>query len=153
MLSRNGQLWQNRHGMHQTCANIPKRFEILDPQDPGSGILQDLGSCLSFSHGILEILDPVTTTFPWDPGELGSCTEKILLDPGDPGSSLSNLLYDLADFGSYTTIMPLYFEHPLHPMKFCFWFSISMRFLSLSTVNKFNHKQAHLVGSSTFILL
>ena len=40
----------------------------------------------SFSHGILEILDPVTATLPWDPKDLGSRAEKILLDPGDPGS-------------------------------------------------------------------
>ena len=57
----------------------------------------------SFSLGILEILDPVTATLPWDPRDLGSRTEKILPDPGDPGSSLGKLSWDLADLGSYTT--------------------------------------------------
>ena len=126
-------------------------------QDPGSCRILDL--IFSFSHGILEILDHVTTTFPWDPRDLGSRTEKILLNPGDPGSSLSNLSWDLADLGSYTTIMPLYFEHPLHQVKFCFWFPISFRFLKLGTLNNFNHtlvqpfcvglKQSHFVGSLT----
>ena len=73
----------------QTCAKIPNRSEILDPQDPGSRILQDLGSYIFI--------------FSWDPKDLGSChgnmdprdlgsqTDKILPDPGDPGSSLSRL--------------------------------------------------------------
>ena len=78
----------------------------------------------SLSHGILKILDHVTTTLPWDPRDLGSRREENLLDPGDPGCSLSNLSWNLADLGSYTAMMSLYFEHPLHPMKFCFWFSI-----------------------------
>ena len=52
-------------------------------KDPRSWIprIQDPGSCrilnltLSFSHGILEILETVTTTFSWDPRDLGSQTE------------------------------------------------------------------------------
>ena len=67
-------------------------------QDPGSCRILDL--IFSFSQGILEILDPVTTTLPWDPKDLGSRIEKILLDPGDPGSSLSKFSWDLADLGS-----------------------------------------------------
>ena len=51
----------------------------------------------SFSHGVLEILGPVTATLPRD---LGSRTEKILLDTGDPGSSLGMLSWDPADLGS-----------------------------------------------------
>ena len=57
----------------------------------------------SFSLGILEILDLVTATLPWDPRDLGSQTEKILPDPGDPGSSLGNLSWDLAVLGFYAT--------------------------------------------------
>ena len=63
-----------------------------DPRSWSSRI-QDPGSCrildpiFSFSHGILEILDPVTATLPWDPRDLESQTDKILPDPGDPGSS------------------------------------------------------------------
>ena len=45
----------------------------------------------SFSHGILEILDPATATLPWDPRDLGSQTDNILSDPGDPGFSLNKL--------------------------------------------------------------
>ena len=88
---------------------------------------------------------------PWDPRNLGSRTENSLLDPGDPESTLSRLSLDLADLGSYTTIMSLYFEHPLHPMKFCFWFPISMRCLNLSTVKNFNHTliQPFCVGLKT----
>ena len=73
----------------QTCANIPKRSKILDPQDPGScGILDPI---FSFSHGILKILDPVTAILLWDPRDLGSWTVNIWPDPGDTGSSLSKL--------------------------------------------------------------
>ena len=54
---------------------------------------------LSFSHGILKILDPVTAILSWDPRDLGSWTEEILLDLGDPGSSLNELSWDLADLG------------------------------------------------------
>ena len=69
----------------QTCANIPKRSKILDPQDPGScGILD---SIFSFCHGILKIL----AILLWDHRDLGSWTENICLDPGNPGSSLSKL--------------------------------------------------------------
>ena len=82
-----------RHVHKQTCAKIPKRAGILDLQDPGSEILDIV---LSFSPGILQILDLVTATLPWDPRDLGSRTEKILLDPGDPGSSLSRLSWDIA---------------------------------------------------------
>ena len=94
----------------QTCDKIPKRSEILDLQDPGPWRILDL--LFSFSHGILEILDPVTATLKGDPRDLGSQTRKILLDTGDPGSSLSRFSWDLADIGSYPTMMPLYFERP-----------------------------------------
>ena len=123
--------------MTKTCAKIPKRSEILDPQDPGSSRILDL--IFSSSHRILEILDPVTATLPWDHRDLGSQTDKILPDLGDPGSSLSKLPWDLADLGSYTTIMSLDFDHPLHPMKFCFWLPIAMRCLNLSSARNFNH--------------
>ena len=58
----------------------------------------------SFSLGILEILNPVTATWSWDPKDPGSRAEKILLDPGDPGFSLGKLSWDLADLGSYTAM-------------------------------------------------
>ena len=114
----------------QTCAKIPKRSQILDPQDPGSGILQDLGSCIFTFSWDPKDLDPVTAILPWDPRDLGSQTGKILLDPGGPGSSLSRLSWDLEDLGSCTTIRPLYFDHPLQPMTFCFRFPLSMRCLN-----------------------
>ena len=116
------------------CQDLKK---IWDPGSPGSRI-RDLGS-FSFSLGILEIFDPVTTTLWWDPGDLGSRIEKILLDPGDPGSSLGKLSWDLADLRSCTTICHCHLVEPLHPMQFCFWFPMSMRCLSLSTVKMFNH--------------
>ena len=84
---------------------IPKRSGTLDLQDPGSGILEHLGSYIFISHGILEILDSAKATLSWDPMDTASRTEKILLDPGDPGSSLDNLPRDLADLGSCPTIM------------------------------------------------
>ena len=73
----------------------PKK--IRDPGSTGSRI-QDPGSwrildpIFSFSHGILEILNLFTATLRWDPKDLGSRTERILLDPVDPVSSLSRLL-------------------------------------------------------------
>ena len=85
-------------------------------QDPGScGILDPI---FSFSHGILKILEPVTAILQWDPRDLGSRKENILLDPGDPGSSLSWLSGDLEDLGSCTTTRFLNFEHLLQPMTF-----------------------------------
>ena len=114
-------------------------------KDPGSWIsrIQDprswgiLDRIFSFSHGILEILDPVMATLSWDPRDLGSRTEKILLDTGDPGSSLRELSWDLADFGFCTTVCH-YFEDTWHLTKFWFWFPISIRRLNLSTVKIFN---------------
>ena len=60
----------------QTCAKI---------KNPGSWIswIQDPESCrmldltFSFSHGILEILDPATATLPWDPKDLGSPAKRF----------------------------------------------------------------------------
>ena len=147
--------------------NVISRHVPRSQKDPRSWIprIQDPGSCgildlaFSLSHGILKILDPVTAILPWDPRDLGSRTENILLDPGDPGSSLSKLSWDLADLGSCTTIRSLHFEHLLQPMAFCFWFPISIRcwiwaLLRISTTHRFIHsvltwKQAHLAGSST----
>ena len=102
---------------------------ILRIQDPGSWEILDL--TFSFSLGILQILGPVMATMPGDPRDIGSRTGRILLDPG---SSLSKSSWDLADLGSYLTIIPLYFEHPLHQVKFCFWFPISMGCLNMSIV-------------------
>ena len=41
-----------------TCAKIPERSRIQDPQDPRSGILMDLGSYSLILQWILHILDP-----------------------------------------------------------------------------------------------
>ena len=85
-------------------------------------------------------MDPVTATLPWYPiRDVGSLTDKIFPDPEDSGSRLNKLSWDLEDLGSYTTIMSLYFEHPLRPMKFVFWFTISMRCLNLNTAKNFYH--------------
>ena len=105
-------------------------------QDPRSWRILDL--IFSFSLGILEILDPATAALPLDPTDPESRTENIFLDPGDPRSSLGNLSWDLADLGSYTT-MSLHLEDSVHPIKFCFWFHISMRSLNLTTVKIFIH--------------
>ena len=40
--------------------------------------------------------------------------------------------------GTWNTIMSLYFEDPLHPMKLYFWISISMCCLRLSTIENFS---------------
>ena len=81
----------------QTCAKITKISGILDLQDPGSGILADLGSYIFIFSWVLR---DVTTILPWDPRDLGSLAENILMDPGDPGSSSRKLSWDLPDPGS-----------------------------------------------------
>ena len=108
-------------------------------RDPGSTEprIRNLGGswilCFHFHVGSY-ILDPVTATWSWDPGELGSQTEKMLLDPGDPGSCLDKLSKAIANFGSFPTMMLLYLEDPLHQIKFCF-----LNFLNLSTVQNLDH--------------
>ena len=72
-------------------------------KDPKSWIprIQDLRSrnildlIFLLSLGILEILDPVTATMPWDPRDLEFRAEKTLF--WDPGSSLYMFSWDLAD--------------------------------------------------------
>ena len=152
---------------HQLVADVCQdRKKIWETGSPRSRI-RDLGGSwivFLFCHGISETMDPVTATLPWDPRDLGSRTEKILLDPEDPGSSLSRLSWDVADLGSYKTTLSLYSKHLLHPMKFCYWFPIFMCCLKtwavvkISTTHWFNHsvltwKIAHLVGSTTCFLL
>ena len=76
---------------YNTSICIGYRHVPRSQKDPGSWIsrIQDPGCwrildrIFLFSHGVLEILDPVTT-LPWDPRDLGSLRENILLDPGDP---------------------------------------------------------------------
>ena len=75
-------------------------------QDPGSWRILNL--IFLFSHGILKILDPVTTTLPLDPRNPGLRTDHTLLDPGDSGSTLSKLSWDLAVLGSSTTIITVF---------------------------------------------
>ena len=124
-------------------------------QDPGSWRILNL--IFSISRGILETFDPVTATLSWDPRDLGSLTEKMLLDLGildskiqdpniqdlgilDPGC-LGKLPWGLVDLVSPTTIMSMYLllEDYLHPIKFRVWFPMSMRCLNLRTVQNFNH--------------
>ena len=56
----------------QTCAKVPKRFEILGLLCPRSGTLVDLGPCMSF--------------FPWDSGNPGPQNCVMSQDPGNSGS-------------------------------------------------------------------
>ena len=104
-----------KRGMLEVCeksAILEDRHVPRSQKDPGYWIpkIQDTRSwrildlTFSFPLGILEILDSVTGTLPWDPRDLESWTEDILLDPGDPGSSLGKLSWDLVDHGSCTTI-------------------------------------------------
>ena len=44
-------------GPEQTCAKVPKRFEILGSLSPRSGTLMDLGPCTSFLPWTLETQD------------------------------------------------------------------------------------------------
>ena len=55
----------------QTCAKVPKRFEILGSLIPRSGTLMDLGPCTSF--------------LPWDSGNPGHQNCVMPQDPGNPG--------------------------------------------------------------------
>ena len=56
---------------YQTCAKVPKRFEILGSLSPRSGTLMDLGPCTSF--------------LPWDSGNPGPQNCVMPQDPGNPG--------------------------------------------------------------------
>ena len=56
---------------HQTCAKVPKRFEILGSLSPRSGTLMDLGPCTSF--------------LPWDSVNPGPQNCVMPQDPGNPG--------------------------------------------------------------------
>ena len=125
--------------MAQACARIPKRSGILDPQDPGSEILKDLGSYVFI--------------FSWDLGDLGSCHSNIAV--GSYGSWISDRKDFLGSWGSWIQLgqvmvgpcrswilhnnMSLHLEDPVLRTKLCFWFPISIRCLLLSTVNIFIH--------------
>ena len=86
----------------------------------------------------LKILGPIRAALSWDPRDIGSQKENMLLDPEYLRFCLSELSWDLADLVSWTSIMSLYFEDHLHPTKFYFWISISMCCLRLSTIENFN---------------
>ena len=58
-------------GSHQTCAKVPKRFEILGSLSSRSGTLMDLGPCSSF--------------LLWDSGNPGPQNCVMPQDPGNPG--------------------------------------------------------------------
>ena len=110
---------------------------ISRTQHPGYCGILDL--ICPFCRVIVEILDPVTSTLSWDSRDLWSRTEKMLLDPESPWSYLAELSWDHADPEFCTTIMSLDLQNPLHPMRFWFYFPISMRYLNLRTVQNFNH--------------
>ena len=59
------------HRIDQTCAKVPKRFEILGSPSPRSGTLMDLGPCTSF--------------LPWDSGNPGPQNCVMPQDPENPG--------------------------------------------------------------------
>ena len=110
----------------------PKK--IRDTGSPGSRIwdIEKFWIIFLYSRGILGILYPITVTFSWDPIYPGSQTEKMWMDPWDPGFRLVKFSWDLVDLGSCITILSLYLADPLHPIKFCFWFPMSLRCLNLS---------------------
>ena len=56
---------------NQTCAKVPKRFEILGSLSPRSETLMDLGPC--------------TSLLPWDSGNPGPQNCVMPQDPGNPG--------------------------------------------------------------------
>ena len=64
-------------GPYQTCAEVPKRFEILGSLSPRSGTLMDLGPCTSF--------------LLWDSGNPGSQNCVMSQDPGNPGPQDSDM--------------------------------------------------------------
>ena len=55
----------------QTCAKVPKRFELLGSLSPRSGTLLDLEPCTSF--------------LLWDSGNPGPQNCVMPQDPGNPG--------------------------------------------------------------------
>ena len=73
------------------------RFWIPRTQDPGSCWILDL--IFSFSHGILEILDLVTTTFSWDPRDPGSRTKIFcwILEILDPAWAICRGILQILD--------------------------------------------------------
>ena len=56
---------------HQTCAKVPKRFEILGSLSPRSGTLMDLGPCTSFLSWVSGNPGPQNFDMPQDPGNPG----------------------------------------------------------------------------------
>ena len=104
-------------------------------QDPGFWRILDLR--FSLSRGILDILDHVSGTLSWYPRDLGSKTEKILLDPRDPGlgkivmGSCGSWMLN----NSYVSGSRRYFTSN----EILLLVPISMHYLSLSTVQNFNH--------------
>ena len=65
---------------NQTCAKVPKRFEILGSLSPRSGTLMDLGPCTSF--------------LPWDSGNPGPQNCVMPQDPGNPGPQYFDMQWD-----------------------------------------------------------
>ena len=96
----------------QTCARIPKRSGILDPR---SWMILDL--IFSFSLVILEILDPVTAAFPWDPTDPGSRTEKIFFGSWGSWIQLEQVMVGFCRSWILHNNMSLHLEYPVHPTK------------------------------------
>ena len=71
MEGADGSFHQSIGCWEQTCAKVPKRFEILGLLSPRSGTLMDLGPCTSF--------------LPWDSGNPGPRNCVMPQDPGNPG--------------------------------------------------------------------
>ena len=69
-----------KESLDQTCAKVPKRFEILGSLSPRSGTLMDLGPCTSF--------------LPWDSGNPGPQNCVMPQDPGNPGPQDFDMQWD-----------------------------------------------------------
>ena len=69
-----------KQSSYQTCAKVPKRFEILGSLSPRSGTLMDLGPCTSF--------------LPWDSGNPGPQNCVMPQDPGNPGPQDFDMQWD-----------------------------------------------------------
>ena len=80
----------NKKGSYQTCAKVPKRFEILGSLSPRSGTLMDLGPCTSF--------------LPWDSGNPGPQNSVMPQYHGNPGPQDLDMQWDPENPG------PQYFD-------------------------------------------
>ena len=117
----------------------PKRSGILDSQDLGSKILEDLGPYAFVFSRVLRDFGSChgnMTVVSWGSwisdrkDVVGFWGSWIQLWQGIMGSCRSWILHNN---------MPPYLKDPLHPISLCSWFPMSMLSLNLSTVNIFSH--------------